>query len=122
VAGSGMCTGGRIVNYLKRMLGDRRHCVLFVGYQAADTPGGDIQQYGPKGGYVYLDGEKIAISARIETIGGYSAHADRAGLIRFATRMRHKPEVIRLVHGEEEAKAALREDLIAVLGRGVVID
>ena len=121
VAGSGMCTGGRIVNYLKRMLGDRRHCVLFVGYQAADTPGRDIQQYGPKGGYVYLDGEKITIRARIETIGGYSAHADRAGLVRFASRMRHKPEVIRLVHGEEEAKAALREDLIAELGGGVGI-
>jgi metallo-beta-lactamase family protein len=120
VAGSGMCAGGRIVNYLKRMLGDRRHCVLFVGYQAAGTPGRDIQQYGPKGGYVYLDGEKVVIRAHIETIGGYSAHADRAGLVRFASRMRHKPEVIRLVHGEEEAKAVLRQDLLAELGGAVV--
>jgi metallo-beta-lactamase family protein len=120
VAGSGMCAGGRIVNYLKRMLGDRRHCVLFVGYQAAGTPGRNIQQYGPKGGYVYLDGEKVVIRAHIETIGGYSAHADRAGLVRFASRMRHKPEVIRLVHGEEEAKAVLRQDLLAELGGAAV--
>jgi metallo-beta-lactamase family protein len=39
VAGSGMCTGGRIVNYLQRMLGDPRHCVLFVGYQASRHTG-----------------------------------------------------------------------------------
>lgn len=107
VAGSGMCTGGRIVNYLKEMLGDPRHCVLFVGYQAAGTPGREIQHYGPKGGYVYLDGEKVTIRAHIETIGGYSAHADQAGLVRFATRMRRPPEVIRLVHGEAGAKAVL---------------
>jgi len=121
VAGSGMCTGGRIVNYLKEMLGDPRHCVLFVGYQAAGTPGRDIQQYGPKGGYVFLDGEKIVIRAQIETLGGYSAHADQAGLVRFAARMRKRPEIIRLVHGEEEAKEALRQALAAELGAGVGI-
>ena len=121
VAGSGMCTGGRIVNYLKEMLGDPRHCVLFVGYQAAGTPGRDIQQYGPKGGYVFLDGEKVVIRAQIETLGGYSAHADQAGLVRFAARMRKRPEVIRLVHGEEEAKEALRQALATELGAGVGI-
>ena len=121
VAGSGMCTGGRVVNYLKEMLGGARHCVLFVGYQAVGTPGRDIQQYGPKGGYVYLDGEKVTIRAQIETIGGYSAHADQAGLVRFATRMRHTPEAIRLVHGEEGAKATLKEAIVAELGAGVVV-
>ena len=121
VAGSGMCTGGRIVNYLKKMIGDPRHCVLFVGYQAAGTPGRDIQQYGPKGGYVFLDGEKIVIRAQIETLGGYSAHADQAGLVRFAARMRKRPEIIRLVHGEEDAKEALRQALTAELGAGVGI-
>jgi len=120
VAGSGMCTGGRIVNYLKAMLGDRRHCVLFVGYQAAGTPGRDILTYGPKGGYVFLDGEKVVIRTSIATIGGYSAHADQAGLVRFATRMRRPPEVIRLVHGEVEAREALRLAL-AQAGSGVVV-
>lgn len=107
VAGSGMCTGGRVVNYLKKMLGDPRHSVLFVGYQTEGTPGRAIQHYGPRGGYVYLDGEKTTIRAQIETIGGYSAHADQAGLVRFATKMRRPPEVIRLVHGDAEAKAEL---------------
>ena len=70
IAGGGMCSGGRIVNYLKAMLGDKRHNVLFVGYQAKGTPGHAIQTYGPKGGYVDLDGERIDIRAGITSIGG----------------------------------------------------
>lgn len=48
LAGSGMCTGGRVVNYLKALLGDARNDVLFVGYQAEGTPGRDILDYGPR--------------------------------------------------------------------------
>ncbi|MOA42446.1 Ribonuclease [compost metagenome] len=102
-----MCSGGRIVDYLKAMLGDPRHNVLFVGYQAKGTPGQIIQQYGPRGGYVDLDGERIDIRAGIETLGGYSAHADQQGLVNFVTRMRHWPSEIRLVHGEDGAKQQL---------------
>ncbi|MFO8004803.1 MBL fold metallo-hydrolase, partial [Thioalkalivibrio sp.] len=47
IAASGMAAGGRVVNYLKRMLGDERHDVLFVGYQAEGTPGRAIQRHGP---------------------------------------------------------------------------
>jgi len=68
------------------------------------VPGRDIQRYGPGGGYVLLDGEKITIRARVETLGGYSAHADQAGLVRFATGMRTPPTAIRLVHGEAPAR------------------
>lgn len=50
IAGNGMCSSGRIVNYLKAMLGDARHNLLFVGYQAEGTPGRQIQRFGPKGG------------------------------------------------------------------------
>ena len=49
IAASGMCAGGRIVNYLKAMLGDERHNVLFAGYQAAGTPGRQIQRAGQGG-------------------------------------------------------------------------
>ena len=59
IAASGMCAGGRVMNYLKAMLHDPRHDVLFVGYQARGTPGHAIQAYGPGGGYVDLDGERI---------------------------------------------------------------
>ena len=111
IAASGMCSGGRIVNYLKAMLGDPSHNVLFVGYQAKGTPGQIIQQYGPKGGYVDLDGERIHIKAGIATLGGYSAHADQQGLVNFVTRMRHWPSEIRLVHGEANAKRELAKAL-----------
>lgn len=42
ITSSGMCNAGSIVNYLKAILGDKRHDVLFVGYQAEGTPGRDI--------------------------------------------------------------------------------
>jgi metallo-beta-lactamase family protein len=107
IAASGMCSGGRIVNYLKAMLGDPRHDVLFTGYQASGTPGRDIQKYGPKGGYVILDGQRYPIRAGIHTLGGYSAHADQKDLLNFIGRMRRLPRQVRLVHGDAAAKQAL---------------
>jgi len=112
IAASGMCSGGRIVNYLKPFLSDKTADVLFVGYQAQGTLGRDIQKYGTKpdkSGYVFIDGKRIDIKARIHTISGYSAHADQQGLINFVKRMRHKPKHIKIVHGDETAKKALAE-------------
>ena len=114
IAGNGMCSGGRIVNYLKAMLGDKRHNVLFVGYQAKGTPGHAIQTYGPKGGYVDLDGARFDIRAGISSIGGYSAHADQNGLVDFVTGMQQWPTEIRVVHGKDNAKHALAAQLQAV--------
>ena len=109
IAASGMCSGGRIVNYLKAMLGDPRHDVLFCGYQAAGTPGRAIQTYGPRGGHVDLDGQRITIRAHIHTIGGYSAHADQKDLLNFIGRMRQPPRQVRIVHGDDEAKRTLAD-------------
>ncbi|GGK09315.1 MBL fold metallo-hydrolase [Pseudomonas matsuisoli] len=111
IAGNGMCSGGRIVNYLKAMLGDHRHHVVFVGYQGQGTPGRAIQHFGPKGGYVDLDGERFDIRAKVDSLGGYSAHADQQDLINFVTRMKTWPRQIRLVHGESRAKQALASRL-----------
>ena len=115
LAASGMCAGGRVVNYLKAMVGDPRHDILFVGYQANGTPGRDIQKYGPRGGYVNLDGKRYDIRAVVHSIQGYSAHADQKDLVGFIRRMRRRPHEIRLVHGDPEAKAALRAELQALL-------
>lgn len=108
IAASGMCAGGRVMGYLKAMLHDARHDVLFVGYQARGTPGHAIQTWGPKGGYVDIDGERIDIRAGIHSVSGYSAHADQAGLVRFVTGMRRWPKEVRLIHGDDEARTALR--------------
>lgn len=108
IAASGMVSGGRIVNYLKAMLGQSRHQVLFTGYQAKGTPGADILRYGPAGGWVALDGDRYNIRASVHQISGYSAHADQKGLINFVRRMRYKPQEIRLVHGDHQAREALK--------------
>lgn len=117
LAASGMCAGGRIVNYLEAMLGNPKHDILFVGYQARGTPGRDIQQYGPGGGYVMLGDERYEIRARVHTISGYSAHADQAGLVDFVRGMQKPPQQIRLIHGDTDASEAL-----AVLLREIVPD
>jgi metallo-beta-lactamase family protein len=68
LAASGMWAGGRVVNYPKAMLADVRHDILFVGYQAQGTLGRAIQLYGPRGGYLRLDGESYDIRASVTTI------------------------------------------------------
>lgn len=116
IAASGMCAGGRVMNYLKAMLHDPRHDVLFVGYQARGTPGHAIQAYGPGGGYVDIDGERITIRAGIHSLSGYSAHADQNDLVRFIARMGRLPAEVRLIHGDPEARHALAERLVAETG------
>ncbi|WP_404402768.1 MBL fold metallo-hydrolase [Idiomarina seosinensis] len=111
IAASGMCAGGRVVNYLKALLPDERTDVLFVGYQAAGTPGRDIQTYGPRGGYVIFDDERITIKAQIHTLGGYSAHADQAELLDFIASAAQPVKKVRLIHGEPKAQAALAEKI-----------
>lgn len=121
IAASGMCAGGRVMNYLKAMLHDPRHDVLFVGYQARGTPGHAIQAYGPGGGYVDLDGERITIRAGIHSLSGYSAHADQNDLVRFVTRMGQLPAEVRLIHGDTEARQALAERIVAETGGRVTV-
>ncbi|MBT8429158.1 MAG: MBL fold metallo-hydrolase [Gammaproteobacteria bacterium] len=111
LAAGGMCAGGRVVNYLKAMLAEPRNDILFVGYQAKGTPGRDIQRYGPRGGYVELDGERFDIRARIHSISGYSAHADQQGLIDFVRNMTNRPGRVRLIHGDPEASEILARKL-----------
>lgn len=120
IAGNGMCSGGRIVNYLKAMLGDPRHEVMFVGYQAKGTPGAVIQaSEGAKGVVrVDLDGEACEIRAKVMTLSGYSGHADQIGLLMFATGIQHAPTEIVLVHGGKTSKNMLAAVLGQAFARG----
>lgn len=113
IAGNGMCSGGRIVNYLKAMLGDPRHEVVFVGYQAKGTPGAVIQASEGASGFVNidLDAHVYEIRAKVITLNGYSGHADQDGLLRFVTEMAQWPARIQLVHGEAPAKRVLADKL-----------
>ncbi|MDH3719345.1 MAG: MBL fold metallo-hydrolase [Planctomycetota bacterium] len=110
IAGSGMCTAGRVVNYLKAFLDRPNTDVVFVGYQGSGTPGRDIQA-GRKS--VELDGQDYAIKAKTHSLGGYSAHADQQNLLDFVHGMSQPPGEVVLVHGERDAKAALKAKLEA---------
>jgi len=113
LAASGMCAGGRIVNYLKAFLGEPTTDVLFVGYQAVGTPGRAIQREGPQQGSVELEGVRYPIRAGVHVVSGYSAHADQPMLVNVVRRMRVPPAEVRLVHGSPQAKAALQGRLQA---------
>ncbi len=106
IAGSGMCTGGRIVGHLKELLPKPETCVLFVGYQARGTPGRAIQEAARRGGgLVRLDGEDVMVRCEVATLSGLSAHADRAELLRWL-RALPNPRRVALHHGEPEAQRA----------------
>lgn len=104
VAASGMCEGGRVVNYLEALLPDSRNDVLFAGYQAEDTLGRQIQD---GANTVEIEGKQIIVKAQIHTISGYSAHADQSDLIRFVEGIHPPPKEVHLIHGESVAKAEL---------------
>lgn len=121
LAGSGMCAGGRVVNYLKAMLADDRNDVLFVGYQAKGTPGRDILTFGPRGGWVEFDGERYDIRARVHQVGGYSAHAGQSDLVRFVSGIEPPPTEIRIVHGDPHAKESLKSQFHSAGLTGIMI-
>lgn len=120
IAASGMCAGGRVVNYLKALLSSARHQILFIGYQARGTPGAAILQQAQTGGHVQLDGEDYPIKAEVIQLSGYSAHADQQDLLHFVDQMQAPPKQIRLVHGDSDAKLELKRKLEA-RGHTVVI-
>ncbi len=107
LAGSGMCTGGRVRHHLKHNLWNRKCSVVFVGYAARGTLARRIVD-GAKTVKVY--GEDIPVRAGIHTIGGFSAHADRDDLLAWHATT-GKPRTTFLVHGEEPAMQSLAEAL-----------
>jgi len=108
IAGSGMCTGGRIIRHLIEGLPEPENTVLFVGHQAEGTPGRRIQEAAARDGEVFLGGERVRVRARIRTLAGLSAHADRDELLAWLS---HLPNVRRVAlhHGEVQAQNALVE-------------
>ena len=107
MAGSGMCTGGRVRHHLRRELGRPETSVIFVGYAAEGTLARIIIDGARR---VKLFGEEIRVKARIHTINGFSAHADRDDLLRWHALLGRPSETV-LVHGEAKAMDAFAEAL-----------
>lgn len=102
LAGSGMCTGGRIRHHLKHNLWRKESSVIFVGFASKGSLARQIIDGAEE---VRIFGEEIPVQAKIFTIGGFSAHADQAELLEWHGKT-GKPEVTFLVHGEEQAMSA----------------
>ncbi|MBI5748388.1 MAG: MBL fold metallo-hydrolase, partial [Nitrospinae bacterium] len=99
IASSGMCEAGRVRHHLKHNLWREECSIVFVGFQAQGTMGRQIVD-GAK--TVKLFSEVVAVRARVYTIGGLSAHADKNGLMDWLTHFNVKPKKIFVVHGEEK--------------------
>ncbi len=113
IAGSGMCTGGRITHHLKHNLWRSEAHVVIVGYQARGTPGRALVDGAET---LRLFGNEIAVKAKVHTLGGFSAHAGQSQLTSWLRGFdKNRPRVY-LVHGEEEKSLALQQHLEATLG------
>lgn len=103
IAGSGMCTGGRIMHHLKHNLWRSDAHVIISGYQ---SPGGLGRKLVDGKSSVRIWGDQIKVRAKIHTIGGLSAHADQQGLMDWYDHFEGRPPAL-LVHGEEKAMQVL---------------
>jgi len=99
IAASGMCDAGRIKHHLKHNIARRECAILFTGFQAEGTLGRHIVDGADS---VRLFGETMPVRARVYTLGGLSAHADRTALLGWLRNFRRPPEHVFVVHGEAE--------------------
>ena len=113
IAGSGMITGGRVLNYLQEYIGKPETTLLLVGYQAEGTRGRQLQDGMNE---VKIYGKYYNVKARIEMIKGLSAHADQSGLLQWLSEIKNKPERVMITHGEKQVADIFRVKLKDVYG------
>lgn len=105
IAGSGMCTGGRILQHFKHRLWDERNSLIFVGYQVEGTLGRRIIDGAD---FITVHGEKIAVKAKVYTINGFSAHGDQKDMLDWIGTF-NGIETIYLIHGEDYQTKAFKD-------------
>jgi metallo-beta-lactamase family protein len=105
IAGSGMCTGGRIRHHLRHNLGNPNAHIVIVGYQAAGTPGRALVEGAKE---LRLFGATHKVAAKVHTIGGLSAHAGQSALLNWYDQFQERPPLV-LVHGEPHAQQVLKD-------------
>lgn len=109
IAGSGMCTGGRIRHHFKHRIWKDNNTIVFIGFQAQGTLGRLLVDGAKK---IKMFGDDFVVRASIETLGGFSAHAGQKELIEWAKNFEPRPRTI-LIHGENDALEALSAKLLA---------
>jgi metallo-beta-lactamase family protein len=106
MAGSGMCTGGRIKHHLAHNIARPESTILFVGYQARGTLGRQILE---KAAQVRLFGQTVPVRARVAKINGFSAHADRKALARWLDGFKTPPRRLFVTHGDADVARTTAE-------------
>jgi len=118
IAASGMCESGRILHHLAHHIGDRRNLILFVGFQATHTLGRRIQEGEEQ---VKIYGELYPRQAEVETLGGYSAHADRRELRSWVRALGGPVKRAFVIHGEPGPGSAMAQILTEEGVREVIL-
>lgn len=118
IAGSGMATGGRVLAYLARFVGDENACILLAGYQAKGTRGRALQDGASE---IKMFGKYFPVRASIQNLEGISAHADQNELLEWISQLEKAPEKIFIVHGEPDQCLALKQKIKEQYGYACVI-
>jgi metallo-beta-lactamase family protein len=118
IAGSGMCTGGRIKHHLANNIARKESTIMFVGYQAVGTLGRLIVD-GAK--QVRILGQKYKVKAKVTQIQSLSAHADKNEMLAWLEKFKKPPRQIFLVHGEPESEQAFSSFLRQKTGFDVAV-
>ncbi len=112
IAGSGMISGGRILRYMERFLNKPNTTVLLTGYQAAGTRGRKLLE-GVHELKIY--GKYVPVKAQIKVLHTLSAHADQDELLDWMSNIKNKPQMVCIVHGEQQAAEIFKEKIIDTL-------
>jgi len=108
IAGSGMATGGRVLHYLKHLVGDEKNSVLLVGYQAKGTRGSQLSKGDAT---IEIEDESYDVRAEVSQISSLSAHADQEDLMWWLSSLSEAPKALFLNHGEEEPAEELKKKI-----------
>ena len=117
IAGSGMCTGGRVKHHLVNNISRPESTIMFVGYQAFGTLGRRILNGESP---VRILGRQYKVRARIARVNGFSAHADRNELLQWLKELKAPPKKIFVVHGETDAAESFADHIRKETGWNVL--
>ncbi|MEJ2281270.1 MAG: beta-CASP ribonuclease aCPSF1 [Candidatus Bathyarchaeota archaeon] len=109
LATSGMLEGGPVIDYFKRLAGDKRNTIIFVSYQIDGTMGSRVQKGLADVPIISSNGkmEVTKVEMQVESVRGFSGHSDRRQLINYIQRLRPKPERIIVLHGEKSKSLSM---------------
>lgn len=108
ISASGMLTGGRVLHHAVRILPDENATIVFVGFQAAGTIGRKIQDGAKE---VRIMKHPVPVNCHVETVHGFSAHADWKTVLRWLSGLKQTPKMIFTTHGEPDAAQAMAEHI-----------